>query len=322
MKSFYPAIAILIFLTPFSNGQNQFQSQQSSTTADNGKLELFDCTVQLIQDIDLPALESGQLREVLVKPGDQIQVDQKVAQMDDTRSKRALDESTFRHQIALEQANDTTQVNTARKRYELAVLEHNKMHKLRQTRSISEQQADRARVSAEIAQLEYQGAKKTKESAAIAAAAEQVTVQASNDSINRHAIKSPINGIVYEVARDAGEWVTAGETVMRIAQMDRLIVPNVVDGNKYDPKDILGRQITATLKLARDREVQFKGKIVFVDIQRDLSNGFRVSAEVDNRRHENSNLWMLQPGNSVDMVVHLDKPVIQSAAARGARQQK
>jgi multidrug efflux pump subunit AcrA (membrane-fusion protein) len=296
------------------SAQTNSTSQQFPTRSAN--LDLSECTVQLIQDIDLPALESGQIIAVDVKPGDSVTKDQAVAQMDDSRSQRALDEATLRHSIADRRANDATEEKTAYKRYRLAYIEHSKSAKLAQSRSVSEHDANRARFSAEVAQLEYEGAKKTRELAGIEAAAEMVTVRASEDSIARHRITSPIDGQIVDVKREAGEWVTAGETVMRIARMDRLRIPGIVNGNLYDPHEIADRPVTVTLELARGRQVQFTGEIVFAGVEKRIGNKFMVWAEVDNRPHaENSNHWMLQPGSVVDMRIHMDQAPVQSAFA-------
>ena len=110
--------------------------------------------------------------------------------------------------------------------------------------------------------------------------------------------------------REAGEWVTAGETVMRIARMDRLRIPGIINGDEHDPHEIDGRPVTVTLQLARGRSVQFNGSIVFASVEKRIGNKFMVWAEVDNRHHEGSGRhWMLQPGSVVD------KPPIQAAYA-------
>lgn len=123
-------------------------------------LDLQECTVQLIQDIDLPALESGQIIAIDVKPGVSVKKDQIVAQMDDSRSQRTLEEATLRHGIADRRASDETEEQTAYKRYRLAYIEHTKAEKLQQSGSVSEHNANRARYSAEVAQLEFEGAQR------------------------------------------------------------------------------------------------------------------------------------------------------------------
>ena len=310
--------ASLLCLTLTMGGYQEPDSQVlGSTSQTSGHIDFDKCFVQIISDIDLPALESGKLTEIMVKPGQLVETNTLVAQMDDKRSQRALEEATLRHEIANERANDETEINTAYKRYNLAFLEHKKIQTLRQSGSMSEQQADRSRVSAEIAELEYYAAKKAKKLAGIEAAAEMVNVQASNDSIERHELRSPISGVVYEVKKDAGEWVTAGETVMKIAQMDRLRIPGIVNGNEIDPDQLEHKKVTATATLAGGKEVTFKGEIVNVAIKKQQGNKFLVWAEVDNRlvNNGNSKRWLLLPGSKVRMRIHLGQSTVKSASA-------
>ncbi len=308
-------ITLLFFCTSVAVAQNDLQTDSNRVSEKVYEAE-DKCAVQLIQDIELPALESGKITEILVKPGYRVTPDMHLVQMDDMRAQRMKEEATHRHQIANDRANDETDVRTAEKRYELAYEEYDKMKRLRKTGSMSEQQAERAKVSAEIAWFEHQGAIKRKDLAAVEAAAEMVTLHAAEDSINRHALKSPIDGVVYEVHKDAGEWVTAGETVMKIAQMDRLRIPVRIDGSRIDPHELKRRKVTATYFMANGREITFNGSIVFVDVKKRMGNKYMVWAEVENRFVDNDNEnWLLQPGCEVAVCIHLDQPVAKSASS-------
>lgn len=323
MKTNYSGIrltGLFFVLAVMSTAAAQSNSQSKPLQSDSGAtLSLQACDVQLIEDIDLPALESGQIREVNVKPGDSVTKDQTVAQLNDQRAQRAFDEASLRFQMADQRANDGTEIETAYKRFQLASIEHDKAEKLSHNKSVSEHEANRKKFSKEVEQLQYEGAKKARELAVIEAAAEMVTVKASEDSIARHKITSPIDGHVFEIFREAGEWVTAGETVMRIARMDRLRIVGIVEGSQHDPHEIADRPVTVTLKLARDRQVEFTGKVVFVLFERRSGDKYQVWAEVDNRTESGSiDHWMLQPGAEVGMQIHLGQPPVQSAFAGNA----
>jgi multidrug resistance efflux pump len=215
-----------------------------------------------------------------------------------------------------------TEVDTAYKRYQLAHTEFSKSAKLSQNGSVSAHSHNRTKYSMEVAQLEYHAAQKARELAATEAAVEQVRVQAAQASIARHIVKSPIVGVVVEQKREEGEWVTAGDTIMRLARMDRLRVPAIVEGDDYDPHEIANRPVTVTLTLARGREVEFTGKIVFAGIEKRLGNKYMVWAEVDNRMVDGTNHWMLQPGCVVDMRIHLQDAPLQSASAGNTTQSR
>ena len=298
------------------NDSSQFGS--SPATASTSSSRYYDherCTVQLIGDLEVPALETGPIKKILVKQGQAVNSQDVLVQLDDNRSRLAEEEAMMRHQVARERATDMTEMNTASKRYQLSAAEYSKSAKLRQSGSVSGHAANRARYSMEVAQLEYQGASNARKMAAGDARVEMVRVKASRASIERHKIKSPVIGNVVEIMREEGEWVTAGDTIMRIARMDRLKVPAFIDGKLYDTHEIDGRPVTVTLKLARDREVEFSGKVVHAEIERRQGNLYRVWAEIDNKMFDgNTGHWMLQPSSVVSMRIHLEDPPLQSAS--------
>jgi multidrug efflux pump subunit AcrA (membrane-fusion protein) len=308
------AISVASIVVLFSS--STFAQSESLGDTSTTSIRFDNCVVQLIQDIDVPALENGQIKEIHVKPGAGVREGQSIAQLDDSRSRRALDEANLRHQIAETQADDETKVEAARRRAELAQVESDKLSRLQASGSASVHEAERARVEKALYILQYQGAKKEKELAALEAAAEMVTVQASQDSINRHNLKSPVSGIVSSLDRDKGEWVNAGDTVLKIARMDRLRVVVMVSAVDYAPHEVANRRVTVTAVLARGQEIQLPGSVVFVDQEINQGNSYVVWAEFENRLVPGSdNLWLLQPGVNVSTEIHMDQPIVQSASA-------
>ena len=121
-----------------------------------------------------------------------------------------------------------------------------------------------------------------------------------------------------ELYREAGEWVNAGDKVLRIVQMDRLRVEGLLDTARYNPHEVEGRLVTVTVTMARGEKVEFKGYIVFVGLEKRAGNRVTVRAEVENRTANNR--WLLMPGTDVAMRIHLGSPVIsqQPKDAAGA----
>ncbi len=106
-----------------------------------------------------------------------------------------------------------------------------------------------------------------------------------------------------ELNKDAGEWVNAGDNVMRVARMDQLYVEGSLDCNLYNPHDVRGRPVTVTARRAQGEQVEFTGRIVFVAMEK-LTSGVSIRAEVDNRLLGEQ--WMLLAREEVTMRIHLD----------------
>ena len=200
-------------------------------------------------------------------------------------------------------ARDTTEIKSANKKMILARRELEDIRKLAVKGSESKQAYQRAKYAFQIAELEFQAAKNQKSLAGLESLTQQVSVNAANDSISRNALTSPVNGIVFEVFKDGGEWVTAGETIMRIARMDRLRIQGFVEADKYDPNQVRNRAVTVTTELANE-SLEFSGQIVFVSPEK-VNNRFKVWAEVDNIQRNGG--WMLQAEGEVTMQIHLDQ---------------
>ena len=288
---------------PLPPKQNQSPNKQISSAGRSRVVNLDTCFVKLIEDIDVPAEESGKLIRVGVKPGQLVDRGSAIAQMDDQRSRRALEEATLRQESASRMARDTTEIKSANKKMILARRELEDIRKLAVKGSESKQAYQRAKYAFQIAELEFQAAKNQKSLAGLEALTQQVSVNAANDSISRNALTSPVNGIVFEVFKDGGEWVTAGETIMRIARMDRLRIQGFVEADKYDPNQVRNRAVTVTTELANE-SLEFSGQIVFVSPEK-VNNRFKVWAEVDNIQRNGG--WMLQAEGEVTMQIHLDQ---------------
>ena len=125
------------------------------------------------------------------------------------------------------------------------------------------------------------------------------------ERIRRHRLTTNFDGYIIKIERDALEWVNAGETVMRVARMDRLWVQGIVNSNDVNPHELMNRPVTITLKLARGESTDFEGKIVNVGLERSSNVTYMVKAEVQNRPIGGH--WVLQPECTVEMRIKLDE---------------
>ena len=292
------------------------KNKQVSSSSRPKSVVLETCFAKLIDDIELPAEESGKLTKITVQPGARVSKDQLVAQMDDQRSQMMREEAGIRYRSASRLAGDDTEIRSAQKKLSLARREFEDTRTLYQKGSESKQAYQRAKYSMQIADLELVAAKNQKSMAALDAASAQVQVNAANASIRRNRIQSPVDGIVFEVFKDGGEWATAGEKIMRIARMDRLRIQGYVEGNQFDPHEVANKPVTVTLELATE-SIDFTGQIVFVSPEK-KANRYQVWAEVNNV--ERNGRWVLQSDHEVAMTIHLDRNASSITRKRNPRQ--
>jgi hypothetical protein len=103
-----------------------------------------------------------------------------------------------------------------------------------------------------------------------------------------------------EWKKQPGEWANAGDTVIRVVQMDKLRVKANVDIHKYSPDELLGSKVSVSVRLSHGNET-FPGTITFVSQIAPLGGEYEIWADVDNRmRNEH---WILRGGMVADMSV-------------------
>jgi hypothetical protein len=107
--------------------------------------------------------------------------------------------------------------------------------------------------------------------------------------------------MVADVLRQKGEWVNAGDPLLRIVRMDRLRVEGFLDGARYNPGDAARRPVRVTFALAGGRSVELPGQVVFIHPDVQAGNKHRVRALVQNRKEQGE--WLLRPGMSVQMTI-------------------
>jgi len=291
---------------PSRKGTRSMSSSSQSSTSDSkqNSVNLDTCIVSFIEDIELPAQESGVLRSMSLQEGQSFQKGQVIARIEDELYRQLLQQAQMQRDMAMKRASDMTTIRAARYKKKLASTEASKSRKLLTKGSTSESEYKRARYSEQVAQEELVAAENEREMAGHEAHLEEARVEEARVRIRRHSIRTDFDGYVIKRFRDAGEWVQAGEKVLRVARMDRLYVQGNISSKKLNPFEVADKPVTVTLQLARGKKATFQGKIASIGLEKQGSDLFMVKAEVQNRPQEG--FWTLLPGSQVKMEIHLD----------------
>jgi multidrug efflux pump subunit AcrA (membrane-fusion protein) len=268
------------------------------------------CMVTPIDDIDVApnfsAQESGGLiMEIKVKEGDQVNENDLVAQLDDSKMKSVENVSLYRLKQAEKEADNDINVRYATAAEEVSRAELTRAEESNKRQRNTVPMADLQRIWLQVKQATL-GIEQAKHELGLAA--ETVNVRdaelkdAQND-VARRQVKSPISGMVVKKFKNDGEWVQTGEPVVRIVRLDRLWVEGWLDATQVAPHEVVGKAVKVTVQLARGRTESFDGKIAFASPEVRQDSTFQVKAEVTNRQ-DNGN-WLLLPGYEPQMVVQL-----------------
>ena len=361
MKSFTRSVVVSVLVTINSPGEY-------SAAADD--IEATGCFLSLKEEAQVPARESGLLKEILVEPGDEVHESQVLASLEDNEIRLSLnlvqidlsiarkrdaeavavdiaeaavnESSKLTHQaqldeqitrkmaesqIAVRQAIAASELAkdafdravASREKFRTSVssrelatvqyeLDKTRMdveqakdeHSLQLLRADSQSVVVEQRQTAELRlQLELRQAKLEQDISALAVERTLTSVDIAMEKLDRQKMKSPLNGIVVEKFRHAGEWVEAGDPVLRVIRLDQLFVEGYVTAGLVDGS-YRGHEVSVTGD-ARGQNVIVKGTIVFVSPEVDPVNGqVQVRAEIGNED------LRLRPGQPVQMVIRAE----------------
>ena len=261
------------------------------------------CTVALIEDVQIPAQEAGPLVKVAVHEGDQVKVGDLLAQVDDSQPKVHKKAALGEYEAANQHAINDINVRFARAAYAVADSEYRKAVEanLRSKNAFSDVDLDNKKLAAEKAKLQIEQSQVDQTVAKFTAQTKLAEVENADLSIQRRHIRSPIEGIVVSINRHVGEWLQVGEPVLRLVRMDRLWVEGWVEAARFSPDEIQDQRVEIDVELARGRHARFAGKIVFVSPIIEAGGEYRIKAEVENRRENGG--WILRPGHVATMQI-------------------
>jgi macrolide-specific efflux system membrane fusion protein len=264
------------------------------------------CLVSLVDEAKVPAEEPGVLVQLLVARGDVVGKGQVIARIDDDQPQMEKRKAQAEHDQAVAKSKSDVDVRFAVASEEVAQTELDKAldANRRSEKAIPEVEINRLRLNQKKSELQIEQAKLELSLAALAAVSKGVEVEASQNGIERRLIRSPLDGIVEDVAKHEGEWMQPGDMLAHVLRTDKLRVEGYVDAARWDPEDVRDRPVTVEVRLANDRREQFQGRIVFVSSLVESGGDYRVFAEVENRQTPASKQWLLRAGQTARMTIH------------------
>jgi multidrug resistance efflux pump len=127
----------------------------------------------------------------------------------------------------------------------------------------------------------------------------RTAVALAKEKLERRKINSPLSGVVVENLCYPGEWVMAGNPVLRVIYLDELYVEGYADAESVDAS-FQGRPVRVRVT-TRSGAVTVTGRLVFVSPETDgVNRQVQVRAEIPNADLQ------LRPGQRVQMTITVD----------------
>lgn len=272
------------------------------------------CLVSLMADRQVSAQEAGLLVDIPVKEGAHVEVDQVLAQINDSQAQMQKRVAEAELKVSDKKAKDDINTLYAEAARKVAESEYNLKKKANETvpgvTPLIELQ--KLALTHEQARLQIEKSKHEQTIAEFETEAYAAKVDVANDMIQRRRIKSPIAGEVVEIFVRTGEWVEPGNVVFRVVQMNRLRIEGFLNAANFSPSEVANHTVTIEVRLTRGRVEKFQGKVTFVNPLVRAGGDYLVWAEVDNRQDANGQ-WVLRPGMECDMTIDTSAAAAQAA---------
>lgn len=271
-----------------------------------GDITLPDCTVTASRRIAVAAREAGMLEDVKVKEGDQVMDGQMLAQIDDKRAQSEYAGAVYKYEEEDAQAKKDIDVQFARAAADVAwaqlqtsVEANSKVPGAVPSTTVREQELSHKKFKLEIEQSQFH-----MEVHGMEARVKQAEADVAKENIQRRKVLAPTDGVVVEIRKQKGEWVQAGDAVLRVIRVDRMWVEGSLKASEYAQAEVFGRPVTVTVTLAHGRRESFQGKIILANQEIQTNGEFHVRAEVLNRQE--NDFWLLSDGTAAEMTIHLE----------------
>jgi multidrug efflux pump subunit AcrA (membrane-fusion protein) len=267
-------------------------------------ITVSNCVLLPDGDVQVPAQEDGVLKEILVREGQQVAAGEQLAQIDDILSRAQYDVARFKLEVAKKQATDKIDVMYAEAgfRYADSNVRRDRAANAKTPGTISQEVADEHWLEREKFRLSIDKAQKDLDVAALQQGVSEAELKAAKANVEHRQVLSPLDAEVVELKPQKGEWVKAGETVMRLVRLDLLRVQGMLDAKNYSPVQVRGRPVQVKVSLANGRHETFSGKVIYVKPLVE-GGGYEVRAEVQNRK--SGDTWILNPGLTAEMTIQL-----------------
>ncbi len=287
------------------------------------ELRITKSMVSLIRHNQIPAQQAGVIKEMVLEDGTIVQEGLSVTKgmllglLDDEDAKARQRAAESEHRVSIAgKAKADASITAAEATTNVAKQEVKASEAIRiQAKSgVSDQEFRRQQLTVTRAESEHVVAEKEAETAGLTIEAKQAQLDVASITVKHHRIESPLDGIIVQMYRRPGEWVSPGDPIMRIVYMDKLRVEGFVDADKYTPDEIFGKSVEVTAHLPHDRVERFSAAISYVSPIVEASGEYRVWCEVENRQHNGH--WILRPGTTVEMTIKLNSQAAKVAANR------
>jgi len=186
---------------------------RADTAKPDAEMPVFECLIQPDKIVHISSPINGILSKVYVDDSDQVKKGQKLAQLESSVQKAAVE-------VARAKASRQDEIHLRETDLAFAKRKLSRITELHNNNSISPSEKDKAETAVALSEFELQKARNNKKLA-------NLEYKKAKQALNKRKIRSPISGIIVTRTASPGESVER-EPIFTIAKIDRLKVELIV----------------------------------------------------------------------------------------------
>lgn len=284
------------------------QPAAPSAAASKTTIQLPNCLVSLIDAVEVPAQRAGVLQELKAKEGLRGKRGDVLGKVEESETLVKQKAAKAKLEVAVEKATNDAHVKAGWKVVEFYKAEYDESLAInkRAPGSIPEASVRRTRVQHERATADAIAGEMDFRIAGLEQKVQEAEVELLDKELEQRTLRAPFDGVVVEVFRQENEWVQPGDSVLRFVRMDRLRVEGFVSAREVAPGQVDGASVEISVAVPGGGTQKLTGKISFVSPLVGANRDYRVWAEVDNLPSPDGYPWLLRPGTTAEMTIHLN----------------
>ena len=268
-------VTAIVALLPTSLSSQETESEQ---------ILIESAVLQIVAEIELPARAAGPLSQVLVRDGAIVEQDQLLATICDEEPKLKLEEAMIELEIAKQQVKSNVDIKFALKSKQVALADYRRAQQSNKNYAgvVSDREMDRLKLlveksDAELEKIRFEKTILKKQADLKEAVANQIRYE-----VERHRIHAAMSGQIIELKKRVGEWVNVADPVMKLVQLDQLMIEEFVPSATVQ-HDLMGAAATFRTDTKSKLDRAISGSVVFVSPNVDpLNSTVKIRVEFEN----------------------------------------
>ncbi len=287
------AFGLAALLSTQSFGQNTFDGPRTSLQNYNGNIKIDNAQIVSVHKIQVAAQADGLISELLADEGRTVKKGDTLLIIDDRVARAEVAVATKEYEAAKKQAEQTADIEYAKKASEVSDAEYADIFRLYNQGSATYSEARRKQLEKERARLGIDVADVKHQQEILTAEVNNEKVKASQVRLDLYKVLAPYDGVIVQRLRDQGEWIRAGEPILRLVHMNEMKVEAFVPTEGINVVQLEGAAMKIAVRISAENVANYDTKVEYASPEIESRN-IRISTRIQNQMVGGG--WLLRDG--------------------------